>query len=115
MDEAVGWLAQWTPDGSFLATVRHALNGLPSPLAPGSGLSPLLTNLRLLRIDHALTDITVVRFTDNYVIFCTDHLDACRAFDYLAEVLYAHGLARRPARRRPARAPRLAYRHGAPR
>ncbi len=55
VDEAVGWLAEWVHDGSFLATVRHALDGLPAPLAPGSGLSPLLTNLRLLRIDHALT------------------------------------------------------------
>jgi hypothetical protein len=98
VDHAVSWLAQWIHDGSFLATVRHALDGLPSPLAPGSGLSPLLTNLRLLRIDHALTDLTVVRVTDNYVIFCTDHLDAYRAFDYLAEVLYAHGLEPSPTK-----------------
>ncbi|MGH3973859.1 MAG: reverse transcriptase domain-containing protein [Pseudonocardiaceae bacterium] len=92
VEQAISWLAQWVHDGTFLATVRHALNGLPSPLAPGSGLSPLLTNLRLLRIDHALTDVTVVRVTDNYVIFCPDRLHADRAFDHLTEVLFAHAL-----------------------
>lgn len=98
VEQAVGWLAQWIHDGSFLATVRHALNGLPSPLAPGSGLSPLLTNLRLLRIDHALTNVTVIRVTDNYVIFCAGHLHAHRAFDYLVQVLSAHGLKPSPTK-----------------
>lgn len=98
VEQAVGWLAQWIHDGSLLATVRHALNGLPSPLAPGSGLSPLLTNLRLLRIDHVLTDVTVVRVTDNYVIFCADRLDTHRAFGYLAEVLSASGLEPSPTK-----------------
>ncbi len=92
VEHVLGWLAQWVHDGSFLATVRHALDGLPSPLAPGSGLSPLLTNLRLLPIDHTLTDLTVVRVTDNYVIFCADRLDAHQAFDHLTELLCAHAL-----------------------
>lgn len=98
VEQAVGWLADWVHDGRFLATVRHALEGLPSPLTPGSGLSPLLTNLRLLPIDHALTDITVVRVTDNYVIFCADRLGAHRAYDYLAQLLSAHGLEPSPAK-----------------
>ena len=98
VEQAVGWLAQWIHDGSFLATVRHALEGLPSPLAPGSGLTPLLTNLRLLRIDHMLTEITVVRVTDNYVIFCIGRHEAQRAFDHLAQVLSEAALQPNPAK-----------------
>ncbi|MBB5159288.1 WbqC family protein [Saccharopolyspora phatthalungensis] len=45
VDQTMRWLADWIHDGSFLRIVRRVLNGLPSPLAPGSGLSPLLTNL----------------------------------------------------------------------
>lgn len=98
VDQAIGWLAEWVHDGRFLATVRHALDGLPAPLAPGSGLSPLLTNLRLLRIDHALSDLTVVRVTDNYVIFCAGRLHAHHAFDQLREVLSAHALEPNPTK-----------------
>lgn len=96
--QALGWLAQWVHDGSFLTIVRHALEGLPSPLAPGSGLTPFLTNLRLLRIDHTLTEITVVRVTDNYVIFCTGRQEAQRAFDHLAQVLSVCALQPNPAK-----------------
>jgi RNA-directed DNA polymerase len=98
VEQTVGWLAQWIHDGSLLTIVRHALEGLPSPLAPGSGLTPLLTNLRLLRIDHTLTEITIVRVTDNYVIFCTGRHEAQRAFDHLAHVLSASGLQPNPAK-----------------
>lgn len=96
--QALGWLAHWVHDGSFLTTVRRALEGLPSPLAPGSGLTPLLTNLRLLRIDHTLTELTVIRVTDNYVIFCTGPHEAQQAFDHLAQVLSTYALHPNPTK-----------------
>jgi RNA-directed DNA polymerase len=98
VDEAVDWLAEWVHDGGFLATVRTALDGLPTPLAPGSGLSPLLTNLRLARIDRALKAFTVIRVTDNYVIFTANQTEAQAAFEHLAKVLAAHGLAPHPTK-----------------
>ncbi|MFE0023386.1 Retron-type reverse transcriptase [Amycolatopsis sp. NPDC059021] len=95
-EQAVGWLAEWIHDGSFLHLVRQALDGLPSPLAPGSGLTPLLTNLRLLQVDRALAAHTVVRVTDNYAIFCSDRDAAHTAYQMLTEALAVHDLAPHP-------------------
>jgi RNA-directed DNA polymerase len=67
--EATDWLAAHIHDGVFLDRFRIALTGLPSPLAPGAGLSPLLINLRLSRSDRLLDGLRVVRFADNYCAF----------------------------------------------
>jgi hypothetical protein len=45
-EEVIGWLARWISDGTFLGRVRTALADLPSPIVPGTGLAPLLINLR---------------------------------------------------------------------
>ncbi|WP_233570960.1 RNA-directed DNA polymerase [Nocardiopsis sp. Huas11] len=62
-EEIVTALAEHIHDGPFLATMRTALDALPSPLYPGSGLSPMLTNVRLLGVDRheALHGLEVVR------------------------------------------------------
>lgn len=79
VDQAVGWLARWIHDGTFLGVVRRALGALPSPLAPGCGLTPMLTNLRLLPVDRQLDELAVVRVTDNYAVLCPDRTSAADA------------------------------------
>lgn len=79
VDEAVGSLARWIYDGTFLDVVRRALNALPSTLSPGCGLTPMLTNLRLLPVDRQLDGLAVVRVTDNYAAFCPDQTAAADA------------------------------------
>nr|WP_202420588.1 RNA-directed DNA polymerase [Actinomadura rayongensis] len=92
LDDAVSWLARWVHDGSFLAVVRRALAALPMPLAPGSGLTPMLTNLRLVPVDEELGDLAVVRVTDNYTVFCTTSRAAERAAEAVTGALAACGL-----------------------
>jgi len=87
LDEVGDWLAQWISDGSFLLIVKRALQNLPTPLCPGSGLSPLLLNLRLVPVDWALKDFRVVRFADNYAVFCNSREEASRVFDVIRELL----------------------------
>ena len=69
VDEAVDWFAEYVYDGTFLRLLRTVLAGLPSPVVPGSGLAPLLINLRLSQVDRRLTGLRVVRFADNYCAF----------------------------------------------
>jgi RNA-directed DNA polymerase len=98
LEETVDWLARWISDGTFLRLARHALAGLPDPLAPGSGLTPMLTNLRLSRADERLIGLTVVRLTDNYTAFCRTRAEADRAFVDITAALAACGLEPNPAK-----------------
>src|SRR5262249_54644484 len=63
--QAMDWLTRWIHDGTYLRLVRRVLDELPSPLAPGSGLTPMLTNLRLTAVDGQLSGLRLVRLTDN--------------------------------------------------
>lgn len=65
------WLAQHVYDGSFLRVFHRALAVLPTPLVPGSGLWPVLFQLRMSQVDTELNGLAVVRFADNYVV-CTE-------------------------------------------
>lgn len=85
-------LAVHIHDGSFLHIMRRALDALPSPLAAGSGLSPMLTNVRLLNVDERLADLRVVRMTDNYTAFCTTPDEAEHAMELITEALALAGL-----------------------
>ncbi|MFF3665497.1 RNA-directed DNA polymerase [Microtetraspora malaysiensis] len=93
VDDTMSWLARWIHDGTYLATVRRILAGLPSPLAPGSGLQPMLTNLRLARVDDQLTGLHLVRLTDNYTAFRTNRRAAEQDADRITAALAACGLA----------------------
>jgi hypothetical protein len=90
------WLAEHVQDGTFLSRFRMVLAALPEPLAPGSGLAPLLINLRLSRVDAHLHDLAVVRFADNYCAFTATATDARLAFTRIAEALHAEGLRPQP-------------------
>lgn len=98
VEQAIGWMARWISDGTFLALTRRILTGLPTPLVPGSGLSPLLTNLRLAGVDEQLDDLVVVRLTDNYTTFCTSRPAAEAAMQKIINALAARGLAPNPAK-----------------
>jgi hypothetical protein len=93
LDDTITGVAAYIHDGTFLALLRRALTALPTPLAPGSGLTPMLTNLRLVPIDAQLDDLAVVRLTDNYTIFCPDRPAAEAAWQHLTTRLAEHGLA----------------------
>lgn len=69
VEEVIDWHAEHIHDGTFLARLRTALAAMPSPIAPGSGLAPMLINLRLSQVDKKLSGLRVVRFADNYVAF----------------------------------------------
>jgi hypothetical protein len=92
LDEPIDWLADWISDGTFLQSVRQALQALPTPMCPGSGLAPLLINLRLVPVDWALSGLNVVRFADNYCIFCDSIEDAKQAFELLRYLIATRGL-----------------------
>ncbi|MDQ3933056.1 MAG: reverse transcriptase domain-containing protein [Actinomycetota bacterium] len=92
VEETVSSLARWVSDGVFLHRVRHVLEGLPEPLMPGSGLSPLLLNVRLCSVDDALSDLNFVRFADNYCVFCPTPADAEVAHKRVSQALADQGL-----------------------
>lgn len=92
VDNVVDWMAEWVSDGAFLNLFRTALYGLPSPLAVGSGLSPMLINVRLVPVDRLLQGERVVRFSDNYCIFCSSLAEAEEAFDKVRRALAFAGL-----------------------
>jgi len=92
LESAVDALARWINDGSFLQLARRALAALPEPLAPGSGLTPMLTNLRLLPVDECLVDLPIIRVTDNYAVFTATHAEAEAAFVRVTDALSAAGL-----------------------
>jgi hypothetical protein len=98
--EVTGWLAAYISDGTFLARSRTALSALPEPLMPGTGLSPLLLNLRLSRVDARLAGLAVVRFADNYCAFSASEADAQAAFAVVGEALAAEGLRPHPGKSR---------------
>lgn len=80
VEEVIGWIARYVHDGTFLVRIRTALAALPFPIAPGSGLAPLLINLRLSQVDRELDDLRVVRFADNYCAFTRSRTEAREAF-----------------------------------
>lgn len=87
VDEVVDWHAEYIHDGSFLARLRTALAAMPSPIAPGSGLAPMLINLRLAQVDRRLSGHRIVRFADNYIAFAATRDDAQEAFYTISEEL----------------------------
>lgn len=98
--EVLDWLAVHVHDGTFLARVRTALEVLPDPIMPGCGLSPLLINLRLSRVDEQLRDLDVVRFADNYCVFAASRREAEHAYDVLVSALDTVGLRPHPDKSR---------------
>ena len=100
VEQFVDWLAAHVTDGAFLATFRRALDGLPSPLVPGSGLWPVLFHLRMSRVDAELTDRAVVRFADNYLLFTGTRPDATEAYEALTAALTVVGLHPHPGKSR---------------
>jgi hypothetical protein len=90
--DVMSWAARWISDGSFLRLVRLITASLPAPLSPGSGLTPMLTNLRLAEADQQLADLPVIRFTDNYTIFCVSRREAGNAAERVTAALAAAGL-----------------------
>jgi len=96
--EVTDWLARYVSDGTFLACFRTALTALPEPLAPGSGLAPLLINLRLSRVDALLGGMAVVRFADNYCVFTTSRPAARAAFERVTAALATAGLRPHPGK-----------------
>lgn len=93
VEEAVDWFAEYVHDGAFLRLLRTLLAGLPSPVVPGSGLAPLLINLRLSRVDQRLAGLRLVRFADNYCAFATTRDEAEEAFGRIQNALAAARLA----------------------
>jgi RNA-directed DNA polymerase len=90
--DVMSWAARWISDGSFLGLVRLITASLPAPLSPGSGLTPMLTNLRLAQADQQLARLAVIRFTDNYTVFCASRREAGHAAEQVTEALAAAGL-----------------------
>jgi hypothetical protein len=87
VDEAIDWHAEHIHDGVFLARLRTALAAMPEPITPGSGLAPLLINLRLAQADKSLGGFRVVRFADNYAVFARVQRDAEEAFFAVSDAL----------------------------
>jgi RNA-directed DNA polymerase len=92
VDEVVEWLARWISDGSLLSLVRKILADLPSPLFLGTGLHPMLLNLRLVPVDEDLSTLRIVRFVDNFCVFCKNEEEARLAFEQICGSLSSHGL-----------------------
>ncbi|MCC2275465.1 RNA-directed DNA polymerase [Streptomyces sp. ET3-23] len=92
LENAITSVARFIHDGTVLALLRRILTALPDPLAPGSGLSPMLTNLRMTPVDQGLTGRAVVRMTDNYTLFCTTAAEAQAAYRHLTGLLAAHAM-----------------------
>ncbi|MFD8497767.1 reverse transcriptase domain-containing protein [Amycolatopsis sp. NPDC059657] len=88
LDEVIDWHAKHIHDGSFLGILRAALSGMPHPLGAGSGLAPMLINLRLSQVDGQLSGLRVVRFADNYAAFADSQDEAREAFDAISDALW---------------------------
>lgn len=100
VEEVIGWLASYVKDGAFLARFATALRGLPSPLVPGTGLWPLLLNLRLHQVDVPLSDLPVVRFADNYCVFASSEAEAELSMTRIVQALASVGLSHHPDKSR---------------
>ncbi|MFI7104136.1 RNA-directed DNA polymerase [Streptomyces sp. NPDC050161] len=98
LEDAVSSVARFVHDGTLLALLRRILAALPDPLAPGSGLNPMLTNLRMTPVDHQLTGLAAVRMTDNYTLFCPTPKAADDAYQHLTRALAAHGMSPAPGK-----------------
>ncbi|RBM04621.1 reverse transcriptase domain-containing protein [Streptomyces sp. PT12] len=98
LDQAVGSVARFVHDGTLLGLLRRILAALPDPLAPGSGLNPMLTNLRMAPVDQLISTRAVVRLTDNYTLFATTRAEAEAAAAELTDALAAHGMRPAPAK-----------------
>jgi hypothetical protein len=83
VEEVIDWHAEHIHDGTFLTCLRTAL----AAIAPGSGLAPMLINLRLSRVDKLLSELRVVRFADNYVAFARTREEAQEAFYAISDAL----------------------------
>ncbi|GGS59569.1 Retron-type reverse transcriptase [Actinokineospora fastidiosa] len=92
VEQVVDWCARHIQDGAFLDRMRTALAAMPYPIAPGSGLAPLLINLRLSRPDGLLSGLRVVRFADNYAAFAVDKTQANEANTLISEALGRFGM-----------------------
>ncbi len=92
LHDVMSWTARWISDGSFLRLARLIIASLPAPLSPGSGLTPMLTNLRLAQADKHLAGLPVTRFTDNYTAFCTGRAEAGHAAERITAALAAAGM-----------------------
>ncbi|WP_101382961.1 reverse transcriptase domain-containing protein [Kitasatospora sp. GP30] len=99
-DEVTAWLAEHVADGTFLDHFCRVLEPLPYPIVPGTALAPTLINLRLSRADAALTGYRVVRFADNYVLFCLDEDQAREAMAAVEQALAGCGLEPHPDKSR---------------
>jgi hypothetical protein len=60
---------------------------MPESITPGSGLAPLLINLRLAQVDRLLSAFRVVRFADNYAAVARVQHDAEEAFFAVSDTL----------------------------
>ncbi|MBB0243038.1 RNA-directed DNA polymerase [Streptomyces alkaliphilus] len=98
LEDAVASVARFVHDGHVLALLRRVLTALPDPLAPGSGLSPMLTNLRMTPVDQQLSGCAVVRMTDNYTLFAATEPEAEAAYQHLTGLLIAHGMKPAPTK-----------------
>jgi RNA-directed DNA polymerase len=85
-------LHQWISDGAFLHIIRTALSALPQPIFPGGGLTPTLVTLMLTPLDKAVAHMKVVRFTDNYTVFCRTYAEAQDTLDTLIATGKAYGI-----------------------
>ncbi|MEV0536759.1 reverse transcriptase domain-containing protein [Kitasatospora sp. NPDC050463] len=98
LEQAMDSVARFVYDGTYLALLRRVLAALPDPLSPGSGLSPMLTNLRMTPVDEALADLPAVRLTDNYTVFRSTRAEAEHAWQRVTAALTARGMRPAPAK-----------------
>lgn len=98
--QLVDWLAAYVHDGTFLDRFRTALTALPSPLVPGTGLWPVVFQLRLSKVDGQLDGLRVVRFADDYTVFTVGPAEARAALGRVTAALGTVGLAPNPVKSR---------------
>jgi len=92
VDELCDLVGDHISDGSFLRLLRIVLEGLPSPMALGSGLSPSLIHFRLAPVDHTLAAMKIVRFADTYCAFCSTRTEAEDSMRSLIRNLAVRGM-----------------------
>ncbi len=98
VNEVVDWTARWVRDGSYLRLLRRVLEPLPSAMHPGAALLPQMLHLMLVPIDERVDHLRVVRFYDNYCVFCRTRSDAQAAYDLLVAALATRQLAPSPVK-----------------
>ena len=105
-------VAEQVADGRMLALLeafltQHVMEGLstwtPDEGSPqGAVISPLLANIYLNPLDHALAaaGVEMVRYADDFVLLCRAEADARRALALVAEWTMAAGLTLHPDKTR---------------